>query len=424
MAAWFNPKAKQMVSGRTRIDYLGLKTLSTDKKTWLFHCASLGEYEMALPIALRIVKNSTNIQVIFSFYSPSGFNNAKLPNGNFHKTYLPWDRNSEIKQFLTAINPVSVVIIRYEFWLKLLSVINNRGIPLFLLGTSFREDQFLWQPIGKAWKNAIAEAKYIGVIKPTMVEIAEKNGLSNVHWFGDPKFSRAILRTQQVQANIQATRNSNEKALLQWMSNQNTLVLGSSWPAEEKLLLECLSDAKFHQQFFGNNWKILLAPHDISHQHCQEILHNFGPYSPILYTEINPNFNEDQNDYTASFPENCQILVLDSIGQLALAYSAAQLAVIGGGFGKGLHNITEALCFGVPVLFGPKHQKFPEASDAIDAGIAACFTNAQELQDLLLDWVSNSETRKNIGQTAIQFTIENQAKIEDFAKLTENISAN
>jgi 3-deoxy-D-manno-octulosonic-acid transferase len=411
-----------MVSGRARIDYLGLKTLSADKKTWLFHCASLGEYEMALPIALKIVTNSTNIQVIFSFYSPSGFNNAKLPAGNFHKTYLPWDRNSEIKQFLTAINPVSVVIIRYEFWLNLLTAINNRGIPLYLLGTSFRENQFLWRPMGKAWKTAITKAKYIGVIKSKMIDIAEKNGLSNVHWFGDPKFSRAILRTQQVQANIQSSQNSNENALLQWMSNQNTLVLGSSWPVEEKLLLECLSDAKFQQHFFGNNWKILLAPHDISHQHCKDILHNFSPYSPRLFTEINPNFNEDQNNYTAAFPENCRILVLDSIGQLALAYSAAQLAIIGGGFGKGLHNITEALCFGVPVLFGPKHQKFPEAADAIDSGIAACFNNSEELKTALLDWILHSETRKSIGRSAVQFTIENQAKMEDFVKLTENNS--
>ncbi|MFM1792144.1 MAG: hypothetical protein RLZZ252_498 [Bacteroidota bacterium] len=409
-----------MVSGREHIDYLGLKTLSADKKTWLFHCASLGEYEMALPIALRIAKE--NVQIVFSFYSPSGYNNAKLPSGNFNKTYLPWDRSSDIQQFLTALNPVAVVIIRYEFWLNLLRTIHDRSIPLYLLGTSFREDQFLWRPMGKAWKTAIAKAKYIGVIKSTMVDIAEKHGLSNVHWFGDPKFSRAILRTQQVQANIQSSRNSNEKALLQWMSNQNTLVLGSSWPKEEKLLLDCLLDKEFQQHFFGNNWKILLAPHDISLEHCQDILHNFSPYSPSLFSEIKPYLNENTENIQAAFPENCQILVLNSIGQLAVAYSAAQLAIIGGGFGKGLHNITEALCFGVPVLFGTRHQKFPEASDAMQAGIAVCFNNSKELKTALLEWISNSETRKSIGRKAIQFTLENQAKMEDFVKLTENNS--
>jgi 3-deoxy-D-manno-octulosonic-acid transferase len=424
LVAWFNPKAKQMVYGRATIDYQGLKTHTSNKQTWLFHCASLGEYEMALPMALGIIQENSARLVVFSFYSPSGYNHAKLPSGNFIKTYLPWDRSSSIRNFLNAINPVGVVIIRYEFWLELLSQINQRAIPVYLLGTSFREDQFLWKPLGSSWKSAISSARYIGVIKKTMVAIAQKHGLSNVHWFGDPKFSRAILRTQQVQSTVRSTRSEPEQELLKWMSNQNTLILGSSWPAEEKFLLECLSNSEFQQLFFSNNWKILIAPHDISENHCSNLLHQFAPFSPILFTEIHPPFGQRNPLANSTNTENCQIIILNTIGQLALAYSAAQVAIIGGGFGKGLHNITEALSFGVPVLFGPNHLKFPEAADAIEAGVAASFNNSDALIRLLLPWISDPIHRKNIGTKAIQFTIEHQAKIDEFVKLTENHTVN
>jgi len=98
--------------------------------------------------------------------------------------------------------------------------------------------------------------------------------------------------------------------------------------------------------------------------------------------------------------------------------------MIFGSFGKGLHNITEALSFGVPVLFGPNHLKFPEAADAIEAGVAASFNNSDALIRLLLPWISDPIHRKNIGTKAIQFTIEHQAKIDEFVKLTENHTVN
>ena len=423
LAAWVNPKAKQMVVGRKSIPLDALRIEFQHKNTWLFHCASLGEYEMALPIALKI-SEKYHASIVFSFYSPSGFSHAKLPAGDFTKSYLPWDKRKDIEGFLSVINPSAVVVIRYEFWLEFLTQINQRHIPLYLLGTSFRSDQFLWKFFGRSWKEAIAKAKYIGVIKSNMVAIAEQHGLSNAARFGDPKFSRAILRVEQFKSN-HSTSNLPlaEKALLDWMNLQNTLVLGSSWPAEESMVVECLKDSQFKARISQKDWKILIAPHDISEAHIQNLLHQFEAFSPILYTEINTKFNALPPEKQPSL-DQFGVVILNTVGQLPLAYSAAKIAIVGGAFGKGLHNITEALCFGLPVLFGPNFHKFPEAQDAIDAGVAFTFDSSQILLQALLQWINNPNLRNDITEKAIAFTQNNQADIVNFVKLTEKYNRN
>ena len=78
-----------------------------------------------------------------------------------------------------------------------------------------------------------------------------------------------------------------------------------------------------------------------------------------------------------------RLLILDTIGHLTSAYQFADYALIGGGFSGNLHNILERAVYGLPVFFGPRHQKFPEAQSFIDAGIGFVIENAEELSEKL-----------------------------------------
>lgn len=415
-----------MVNGRKNTNLLHIKTSTHGKNIWLFHCASLGEYEMAFPIAVQLTEKHPNIHVVFSFYSPSGYNHAQLPQGNFSKTYLPWDTSKAIREFLATLSPEAVIIMRYEFWLNFLSEINLRNIPLYFLGTSFREDQFIWKPWGKAWKQQISKAKYIGVIDESMLKIGTNHGLGNIDIFGDPKFSRALLRAKQfIDFKQSIPTNSPLHALLQWANNKPTLALGSSWPTEENMVQEALNTQLLNSHFnSNNNWQIIVAPHDISATHCNEILKLFDSYSPVLFSDVKKTMENTHDAQHKPISANCKCIVLDSIGQLALAYSASKIAVIGGGFGKGLHNITEALAFGVPVLFGPKFGKFPEAQNAINANVAIPFHSAEILAAALHPWMSNPSLLNSVSQKAALFTESNKAKVEEFVKMTEIQSSN
>jgi 3-deoxy-D-manno-octulosonic-acid transferase len=73
------------------------------------------------------------------------------------------------------------------------------------------------------------------------------------------------------------------------------------------------------------------------------------------------------------------VLIIDSIGILSSIYQYANIAYIGGGFGSGIHNILEAITFGLPVIFGPNYKKFNEANELIALGGAVSIANYQEL---------------------------------------------
>jgi 3-deoxy-D-manno-octulosonic-acid transferase len=72
--------------------------------------------------------------------------------------------------------------------------------------------------------------------------------------------------------------------------------------------------------------------------------------------------------------------LIDSIGKLANAYQYGKIAYVGGGFSGSLHNILEPAVFGLPVIFGPKHSRFPEAEVFIQAGIGFSVSNIEELE--------------------------------------------
>ena len=75
----------------------------------------------------------------------------------------------------------------------------------------------------------------------------------------------------------------------------------------------------------------------------------------------------------------CNVLIIDSIGILSHIYKYGNLAYIGGGFEKGIHNILEAVAFGLPVLFGPNYKKFNEATELIKQKGAISISNYKEL---------------------------------------------
>jgi 3-deoxy-D-manno-octulosonic-acid transferase len=106
------------------------------------------------------------------------------------------------------------------------------------------------------------------------------------------------------------------------------------------------------------------------------------------------------------------------------------MAIIGGAFGKGLHNTIEAVAFGLPVIFGPNYQKFPEAQQFIDAGFGFSVSDATSFSRVLSDLMQqvnrqqgsagakDANIRHPLSSTAKDFVETNKADIEKFANLT------
>ena len=80
---------------------------------------------------------------------------------------------------------------------------------------------------------------------------------------------------------------------------------------------------------------------------------------------------------------NSNVLIIDNIGMLSNIYKYGDLAYIGGGFGAGIHNILEAVAFGLPVIFGPKYQKSNEAICLIEEKGAISISNYKQLSSAI-----------------------------------------
>ncbi len=157
---------------------------------------------------------------------------------------------------------------------------------------------------------------------------------------GDTRFDRVYTIAQQAKT----------FPLIQKFAGQHKLLLaGSTWPAGERMI---------NQLLLGNNKiKLIIAPHEVHEERIKSILKLFYTKKVLRYSEA------EENNIEAA-----DVLIIDQIGILSGLYQYCDIAYIGGGFGKGIHNILEAATFGKPIIFGPNYQKFKEAVDLIDLG--------------------------------------------------------
>ncbi|OFZ67457.1 MAG: hypothetical protein A3D92_19035, partial [Bacteroidetes bacterium RIFCSPHIGHO2_02_FULL_44_7] len=268
-----------------------------------------------------------------------------------HVMYMPLDTPSNAHRFTEHFRPYMSVFVKYEFWSNHILAARKRHSRIFNISGLFRPSQGFFQWYGVFFRKTLRQFEWFYVQNEASVELLASIHLENASVSGDSRFDRVLENSRQVSGN---------KVIEAFCAGKNLLVIGSSWPSDERLL------APFIRQFSG---KVLLAPHAIDAGHLREILALLP--EAVCYSACEKG---------AALPE--KILVLDTIGQLANAYSYGSVAYVGGGFSGSLHNILEPAVFGLPVLFGPKHKRFPEAQQFIDEGIGFSVQSTEEFQNV------------------------------------------
>lgn len=327
-----------------------------------FHCASLGEFEQAVPVMEGLKSADSNTQIVVTFFSPSGFEQRKKHPLADAVMYLPLDTPANAKKLLNAIKPDVVIFVKYEIWYYLLSELKKCEIPIYLLSAVFRKDQFILTWMGKWLFEVLPNYKKIFLQDKQSLEMLEKRGLNNITYTGDTRYDRVKQNALKVKEN---------EVIAKFKGESKLLVLGSSWPAEEKIIRELWQSAKLE------NFKIMIAPHDVSDTHITGIIELFGSDCVERFTQYKS--------------EGKDILILDTIGHLSSAYFYSDVSFIGGAFGKGLHNILESLAFGSPVIFGPNYEKYPEAHTSMHAQVAMSVHNAESFIKAFKFFTENEE---------------------------------
>lgn len=370
----FNKKANQWVAGRKDWQ-TNLKAILDGRPVMWVHCASLGEYEQGKPVIEALELEQPGKQVLVSFYSPSGYEVVKRREPNRAIVYLPADNRSNAKEFLQTVNPVLAIFIKYEFWYHYLQFLRWHKVPTILVSGIFRSSQSFFKPWGGLHREMLGCFSHFFVQDDDSRGLLQGIGLNNVTVAGDTRFDRVVA----IQGNPQKL-----PLVEQFKADAPIFIAGSTWPADEEVLLPLLPD------LIAKGWKVIIAPHNIDGQHITQLQKTLGDKA-TTYSEA--DLSKD-------------ILVVDNVGLLASMYQYAELAYVGGGFGKGIHNTLEAAANGLPVIFGPNYHKFKEARDLVHIGGAFPVGNFTELK-LRINTLMGESEYVNASQATLQYVNSN-----------------
>ncbi len=381
----FNNKLKLGVIGRAETFNKLKQSLKKGDKTLWFHCASLGEYEQGLPIFTELRKDYPNHKIVLSFFSPSGYEIRKNAPIADVIVYLPLDTKSNAKQFVKLINPELTVFVKYEIWPNYLNQIKANGLKAILISAVFRKDQTFFKWYGRQTKKALFAFKHIFTQDETSKQLIETIGYNNVTVSGDTRFDRVLN---------QLKINNNLAFIEKFIDNKLCVVIGSSWPEDETLLIDFINNYK------GQPIKFIIAPHNIKSKQIKSLQSSLTKPT-ILFTEKG---NLDLKKY--------DVFILDTIGLLSKVYSYADIAYVGGAMGTtGLHNILEPAVFGIPIIIGNNYSKFPEASLMIKNNGLISVKNISELTTNLNKLIANEGFREVTGQQNLKFIKKNKGAV-------------
>lgn len=375
LASPWHHKARLTVQGQKRtISYLK-ETLNPDGGYIWIHAASLGEFEQGRPLIEKIREEQPDAKILLSFYSPSGYEVRK----NYDKVdavcYMPVDTPRRVKEFLDVVKPKMAIFVKYEFWGNFLEQLKSRGVPTYIISSIFRPNQSFFKPWGRMFRKMLGCFTHLYVQDEESRELLHGIGVDNVTVCGDTRLDRVL----QIKAQAKEF-----PAISQMVDGcKNVMVMGSSWQPDEDIVIPYLNS---HHEM-----KLIIAPHEFDENRLEAMMARIK--RPVArYTKLE-----------GKDPATLDCLIIDCFGILSSLYRYGTIAYVGGGFGSGIHNVPEAAVYGIPVIFGPKHEKFREALELKECGGGFAISNAQQCHMILDKFLSDKHALENAGIAASNY---------------------
>jgi len=390
----FNKKARLWLKGQSHSSIKQLKKpIAEDIIVW-FHASSLGEFEQGRPLIEKMKEETPNVKILLTFFSPSGYEIRKNYPKADYIAYLPLDSANNASYLIEVFHPVAAIFIKYEFWYHYIKTLHNHNIPVYLVSAIFRPTQMFFSWYGGFYRNILRRFKHVFVQNQESYTLLQGINVNNVSVTGDTRFDRVSdIAAQAKSISIIDT----------FLSGQQLFIAGSTWPEDEDII------CRFINEQAPAGWKYIIAPHEIASSRIQSLVTKIK--KPVVLFSQASQINISDFD----------VLLIDNIGLLSSIYKYGQIAYIGGGFGKGIHNTLEAAVFGMPVLFGPNYQKFDEACALVNLKAALPIQNYIEFHKLVFQLQSNKNLLYDAGINAAEFVTKNKgATLKIFNVFNQN----
>lgn len=341
-----------------------------------FHAPSVGEGLQALPVIELLRARRPDIQIAYTFYSPSAEQFAKSVRADF-ADYLPFDTFDHANAVVSALQPSALVFSKLDIWPALTERAAAAGVRVGVISATLPESSgrrgfFARALLGDAYRSI----DRVGAIDENDAERLREQGVpaDRVTVTGDTRFDQVWARAQRASPFIQRLR-----------SSRPTLVAGSTWPSDEEHLLPAWTRIRDKIP----DARLAIAPHETSDAHLRSI-ESWARSHALTLARLD-----------APDAQHADVVLVDRYGVLGDLYAVADVAYVGGGFhSEGLHSILEPAAFGAPVLFGPRHEKSREAAKLVQAGGGAVVTGVADLTIRLGYWLESVPARDAAGSSA------------------------
>ncbi len=362
-----NQKAQKWVNGRKGLFNKLQKALPQEKDVVWFHCASLGEFEQARNL-LEKIKKEHDFFILLTFFSPSGYESKKNYPYADYITYLPLDSPANARRFVQMVQPKLSFFAKYEFWFNILKELKKGEHKHFLISGIFRKGQQFFRFYGKWFRQHLANFDHLYLQDENSQNILRSFEIDQCSISGDGRFDRVWNIAQE---------EYQDSIIQDFIGVNRTIIFGSSWEKENELAFKLAKEK--------SKIKVIIAPHEFHPKAIEKLSSKYD-----LEASYYSKFKEDEKDN--------RVLVIDQVGLLAKIYRYGELAVVGGGFGKGIHNILEAAVYGIPVVFGPNYRIFNEAWELLEKGGAKVFKNETQFDSIISEILNDNSMAKKMGE--------------------------
>ena len=374
LASIVSKKARKLVEGIPQTFKILKAEIKPDDRVVWFHAASLGEFEQGRPLMQRLREEYPDYKILLTFFSPSGYEVRKNYNGADVICYLPFDTPGNVHSFLRLAHPEIALFIKYEFWMNYLTTAKKKGVKLYSVSSIFREKQYFFQWWGTM--RPLKQFDHLFVQNEESKRLLNKHGIDCVTVVGDTRLDR-VIDIKDAAAPLPLVE--------QFVAGSPCFIAGSSWGPDEEIYIPYLAQQK--------DWKLIIAPHVISAVHLKSInkLLEDNGLKAINYSDLEAGKSTITDE---------RVMIVDCFGKLSSIYRYGKIALVGGGFGVGIHNVPEAAVYGIPVLFGPNNRKFKEAQDLKQCGGAFEYQDEQSFAAIMDTFINNPQTIDEAGKKA------------------------
>ncbi len=392
---FFNRKVRRGIQARHEL-FTSLEqqvqALSGAGRIW-FHSSSLGEFEQAKPIIAELKRRQPGLNVIATFFSPSGYEHSRKYHLADVISYIPFDTRANARRFLDLVNPDAAVMVRYDVWPNHIWELHRRKIPTLIANATMRRQTARRIPFIRAFhRHVYNPIDRILTVSPTDAEAFSLFDLDGpvIEPIGDTRYDQVSLRSNEARQRHLIPEHI--------INNRLVVVAGSSWPEDEEVLLPAFS--RLLESL--TDLLCIIVPHEPTIEHIENLEEQLSATTrTIRFSALNEYRDE-------------RVIIVDSVGILLTLYAYAHVAYVGGSFKQGIHNTLEAAVFGIPVLFGPRHRNSSEPLQLINHGGAFVVNDSQEVYRTMHNLLEDPVARESAGSRAADFVRQNIGATERF----------